>query len=93
MSLSRVSAVLCDSQDIRPSQGSVGSIGNEAMTGLRSTLLGHEVAMELQPKTARGDVASELAAIFGRVRRVDLNYQHYWPLSLLVIKEILDVEI
>jgi len=56
-------------------------------------LQGHEVALDLQSKVGSGDIASELSALFRRVRNGNFNYEHYRALSRLVIKQAPDVDI
>ena len=65
----------------------------KAVSRLLTTLMGHEVALDLQSKTGSGDVASELSALFRRVRNGNFNYEHYRSLSRLVVKKATDVDI
>ena len=65
----------------------------EAMSQLLSALQGHKAAFDLRSKTGHGDVASELYALFRRVRIGNYNYEHYRALSRLVVKQASDVDI
>ena len=65
----------------------------KAVSRLLPVLLGHEVAFTLRSKSGSGDLASELSALFRRVRSGHLNYQQYRPLILLVIKNAPDIDI
>lgn len=65
----------------------------KATSRLLTTLMGHEVALDLRSKTANRNVASELATLFGRIWKGDFNYEHYHTLSRLVIKKAPDVDI
>jgi len=49
----------------------------KATSRLLTTLMGHEVALNLRSKTANRNVASELATLVGRIRKGDFNYEHY----------------
>jgi len=60
---------------------------------LLTTLMGHEVALDLRSKTANRNVSSELATLVGRIRKGDFNYEHYGTLSRLVIKNASDFDI
>ena len=87
-------------QNFRPGPISYSDTIKDQDQGLRktvsrliSTLLGHEVALDLQSKTGSGDVASELSALFRRVRNGNFNYEHYRALSHLVVKQASDVDI
>ncbi|KAI4203343.1 MAG: hypothetical protein LQ346_001814 [Caloplaca aetnensis] len=76
--------------------GTVDSLDSgpqKAISRLLSALQGHEVALDLRSKTGHGDVASELSALFRRVRNGNFNYEHYRTLSRLVIKKAPDVDI
>lgn len=72
----------------RPDQGP-----QKAISRLLGALQVHEVAFDLQSKTGGGDVASELSALFRRVRNSNFNYEHYHSLSRLVVKKATDVDI
>ena len=65
----------------------------KAISRLLYTLQGHEAAFNLRSKIGNGDLASELSTLFRRVRTGSFNYQHYRPLSQLVIKRASDVNI
>ena len=65
----------------------------KAISRLLTTLMGHEVAFNLRSKTGSGDLASELSALFRRVRNGDFNYEHCRALSRLVVKQASDVDI
>ena len=65
----------------------------KAISRLLYTLQGHEAAFNLRSKIGNGDLASELSSLFRRVRTGSFNYQHYRPLSQLVIKKASDVNI
>ncbi|KAL8673853.1 MAG: hypothetical protein Q9168_001718 [Polycauliona sp. 1 TL-2023] len=76
--------------------GTVDSLDSgpqKAISRLLSALQGSEVALDLRSKTGHGDVASELSALFRRVRINQFNYEHYRALSRLVIKQASDVDI
>lgn len=50
---------------------------------LLSTLLGHEAALELLSKSGQGDVASEIATVFGRIAEMtsimnNIDHLHIW---------------
>ncbi|KAL8647621.1 MAG: hypothetical protein Q9210_005451 [Variospora velana] len=76
--------------------GTVDSLDSgpqKAISRLLHALQGHEVALDLRSKTGHGDVASELSALFRRVRNGHFNYEHYRALSRLVIKKAPDIDI
>jgi hypothetical protein len=57
------------------------------------TLQGHEAALDLRSKTGSEDIASELSALFRRIRKGNFIYEHYRALSRLVVKQAPDVDI
>ncbi|KAL9130813.1 MAG: hypothetical protein Q9175_006929 [Cornicularia normoerica] len=57
------------------------------------TLQGHEAALDLRSKTGSEDIASELSALFRRVRKGNFMYEHYRALSRLVVKQASDVDV
>ena len=83
-----MSSVLCNSKETDLARIPLAQVPKQAISRLLSTVLGHEVAWSYNSRL-RGDVASELAAIFGQIRQGDFKYQHYRLLSLLVIKTAL----
>ena len=65
----------------------------KAISRLLTTLMGCEVALDLQSKTGSGDIASDLSGLWRRVRNGNFNYEHYRALSQLVVKQASDVNI
>ncbi|KAH8753314.1 FunK1 protein kinase [Diaporthe sp. PMI_573] len=65
----------------------------KTISRLLTTLMGAEAALILRSKISSRDVASELALLFGRVRKGDFNYSYYRPLTKLVIHNASDPEI
>ena len=65
----------------------------KAISRLLSTLLGHEVALDLRSQTSNQNVASELATLFGRIQNRDFNYEYYRSLVRLVLEKKSDTEI
>ena len=57
-----------------------------AISSLLTTLMGHEVALNLRSKTGRGDIASDLLALRRRLRNGDFNYEYYRTLLRLIVK-------
>lgn len=65
----------------------------QVISRLLTTLLGHEVAFNLNSKNRNGKIAFELAMLFARVQNGGFNYEHYRALSRLVIEKAPDVDI
>ncbi|KAL9125176.1 MAG: hypothetical protein Q9217_005580 [Psora testacea] len=65
----------------------------KTISRLLYTLQGHEAALDLRSKTGSEDIASELSALFRRVRKGNFIYEHYRALSRLVVKQAPDVDI
>ena len=65
----------------------------KAVSRLLTTLISHEVALDLQTKTGSGDVASELSPLFRRVRNGNFSYKHYHSLSRLIVKKATNIDI
>jgi hypothetical protein len=64
-----------------------------AISRLLSTLQGEEAALQLSSRISSHDIASELALLFGRVRKGDFNYDDYRQLVRLVARKASDSDI
>lgn len=64
-----------------------------AIRKLLSILSASDVALSLASRTGRDSLFSDLGIIRSRLQKGDLQYQHFRPLSQLVIKQAPDVEI
>ena len=60
---------------------------------LLTTLMGHDVALDLRSKIADRNVASELASLVGQMRKGEFSYKQYRALSKLVINKAPEVDI
>jgi len=65
----------------------------KAISRLLTTLMSHEVALDLRSKTGSGDIASDLLGLRRRVRNGNFNYEHHRALSRLVVKQASDVDV
>ncbi len=65
----------------------------KAISRLLTTLMSHEVALDLRSKTGSGDIASDLLGLRRRVRNGNFIYEHCRALSRLVVKQAPDVGI
>ena len=65
----------------------------KATSRLLSALMGSDMALYLPSKTGNRNVASDLLRVRERVQKGDFHYEHYRPLSRLVIKKASDIEI
>ena len=65
----------------------------KAISRLLTTLMGHEVALDLRSKTGSGDIASDLLGLRRRIRNGNFNYEHHRALSRLVVKQASDVDV
>ncbi len=65
----------------------------KAILRLLTTLMSHEVALDLRSKTGSGDIASDLFGLRRRVRNGNFNYEHHRALSRLVVKQASDVDV
>ncbi|KAI1932495.1 hypothetical protein LOZ66_006855, partial [Ophidiomyces ophidiicola] len=76
--------------------GSVDSLDKlyqNAISKLLSALQGEDAAFNLRSRSADHNVASDLADLFKRLQRAPFHYEHYRPLTQLVVNKAADTDI
>ncbi|KAI1954742.1 hypothetical protein LOZ58_006907, partial [Ophidiomyces ophidiicola] len=76
--------------------GSVDSLNKlyqNAISKLLYALQGEDAAFNLRSRSADHNVASDLADLFKRLQRAPFHYEHYRPLTQLVVNKATDTDI